>query len=96
MAPLAGMVSPSTGRKQGESWESRKRISIGIAALEAASEELRGKLELAELAVKDAAALWEELYMFVKGRRSVILGVWAAPGASGAISLGAGASPPPF
>jgi len=33
---------------------------------------------------------------FVKGRKSVILGVWAAPGVSVAISLGRGASPLPF
>ena len=36
------------------------------------------------------------IFDFCKGRKSVILGVWAAPGASGAISLGRGASPPPF
>ena len=32
----------------------------------------------------------------LQGRKSVILGVWAAPGASVAISLGRGALPPPF
>ena len=38
----------------------------------------------------------EGIYKLFKGRKSVILGVWAALGASGAISLGTGASPPAF
>jgi len=33
---------------------------------------------------------------FFKSRESVVLGVWTAPGASVASSLGRGASPPPF
>jgi len=42
------------------------------------------------------AALWDGFLICLRGRKSVILGFWAAPGASGAISLGAGAWPPPF
>ncbi len=35
-------------------------------------------------------------FQVFKGRRSVILGVWAAPGARGTIPLGGGVRPPPF
>jgi hypothetical protein len=42
------------------------------------------------------AVLWEGILKFVKGRKSVILGVWAAPWAPETLPKGGGLRPPPF
>ncbi len=42
------------------------------------------------------AALWEGGFQFFKDRKSVILGVWAAPGAPEALPKGGGLRPPFF
>ena len=39
---------------------------------------------------------WGGNLKFVNGRKSVILGVWAAPGAPETLPKGGGRSPPPF
>ncbi len=42
------------------------------------------------------AVLWEGIVNLFRDRKSVILGVWAAPGASETLPKGVGLRPPPF
>jgi hypothetical protein len=45
---------------------------------------------------KFVAVLWEGISIFFGGRKSAILGVWAAPAAPGTLPKGGGLRPPPF